>query len=145
MNRTTSQLKQFAELLLSFEATLEPHADTYATPAFRVCEKLRRSLSILAGKEGYRALLARALTLAKAEVPALSAVQVNADGTLGGLNEQKSTQKVGRFTTGEVILVAQLIGLLITFIGEVLTLRMLKDIWHQVPANSLNSVKGKNL
>jgi hypothetical protein len=41
-----------------------------------------RPLSTLAGVEGFRSLLARALTLAKAQVPSLAAVQVKADGTL---------------------------------------------------------------
>ena len=36
---------------------------------FLVCEKLRPHLAMLMGNAGFRALLSRALALAKAEVP----------------------------------------------------------------------------
>jgi hypothetical protein len=52
--------------------------------AFRVCEKLRRPLTTLAGAIGFQSLILRALTLAKREAPSLSAVEVTADGSLTG-------------------------------------------------------------
>jgi hypothetical protein len=50
--------------------------------AFRVCEKLRRPLTTLAGAIGFQSLMLRALTLAKRGAPSLSAVEVTADGSL---------------------------------------------------------------
>jgi len=70
---------------------------------------------------GFRSLLARALTLARAEAPSLSAVQVAADGSLRGLDELASQTDKEQARDGGAILIAQLIGLLLTFVGEGLT------------------------
>ena len=91
--------------------------------ALRVSEKLRRPLSTLAGSSGFRSLLARSLTLAKAQAPALSAVQVNPDGSLEGLGSGDQDAESG------VILIAQLLELLVTFIGEGLVLSLVLDSW----------------
>ena len=91
----------------------------------RVCDKLRRPLTTLAGAAGFRSLLARALTLAKQESPALGAWEVKSDGSLEGLN--------GEAAQSGAVLIAHLIGLMITFIGESLTLRLLHDIWVDLP------------
>ena len=97
----------------------------------RVCEKLRRPLSTLAGTAGFRSLLARALALAKHEDRALDSVQVKEDGTLEGLD--------GEAAQAGTVLIAQLVGLLATFVGETLTLRLLRDAWPDLPGLELNS------
>lgn len=89
----------------------------------RVSEKLRRPFSMLAGSGGFRSLLARSLTLAKAQAPALSAVQVKPDGSLEGLGSGDQNAESG------VILIAQLLELLVTFIGEGLVLSLVLDSW----------------
>ena len=71
--------------------------------------------------------MARALTLAKQESPVLGGWEVMSDGSLQGLN--------GEASQSGVVLVAQLIGLMITFIGESLTLRLLHDIWVDLPGS----------
>ena len=90
-----------------------------------VCDKLARPLTTLAGAAGFRSLLTRALTLAKQESPALGAWEVQADGSLGGLN--------GEAAQSGSVLIAHLLGLMITFIGEFLTLRLLHDVWLDLP------------
>jgi hypothetical protein len=92
---------------------------------------LRRPLITLAGVAGFRSLLSRALTLARAEDPNLSAVQVAADGSLKGLDELASRTDKEQARDGGAILIAQLIGLLLTFIGEGLTLRLVQDVWPE--------------
>ena len=94
-----------------------------------MCAKLRRPLITLAGVAGFRSLLSRALTLARAEAPSLSAIQVAADGSLQGLDELASQTDKERARDGGAILIAQLIGLLLTFIGDGLTLRLVQDVW----------------
>ena len=96
----------------------------------RVCDKLRRPLTTLAGAAGFRSLLARALTLAKQESPVIAAWEVNSDGSLQGLN--------GEAAQSGAVLIAQLIGLMITFIGESLTLRLLHDVWPDLPSPETN-------
>ena len=124
----------FAERLLADEAAVATPSQLRVPVAFRVCEKLRRPLSTLAGAVGFHSLLLRALTLAKREVPSLGAVQINADGSLtdGHVEQHLNNHD----PDGGVILVAHLIGLLFTFIGEALTLRLMHDVW---PDSSFNT------
>ena len=117
------------KLIASEEVETSPAlADMYAVG--RVCDKLRRPLTTLAGAAGFRSLLARALTLAKQESPVIAAWEVNSDGSLRGLN--------GESAQSGAVLIAQLIGLMITFIGESLTLRLLHDVWPDLPSPETN-------
>ena len=135
MNRTgvSFETRELADWLVAFEeaAARSLHDDAHAT--CRVCEKLRRPLSVLAGTAGFRSLFARALTLAKREVPALSVVQVNADGSLEGFS--------GDITKANGVLIAQLLGLLTTFIGAALMMRLLHAIWPDLPGSAFSSLR----
>src|SRR5512142_1250514 len=93
------------QLLASEDASGKPR-ESNATAVFCVSEKLRRPLSTLAGVSGFRLLLARALTLAKAQDARLGGVQVNQDGSLEGLGGADQEPGAG------VLLIAQLLELL---------------------------------
>ncbi len=84
------------------------------------------------GVAGFRTLLSRALTMAGVHVSRLKVLRIKEDGTLEGWEE--FGREVGSDTVpeGEVALVSQLLGLLLTFIGPALTLRMLHDIWPKL-------------
>jgi hypothetical protein len=116
--------RELAQRLLAYEA-IESEAFEATEPAsFRVYEKLRRPLCALAGVAGFQSLASRALTLARSEAPSLRAVQITADGYLQGTSEldlQLDDREAGE---EEVILIAQMLGLLFIFIGEALTLRL---------------------
>jgi hypothetical protein len=43
---------------------------------------------------------------------------------------------------GRVVLLAQLLGLLVAFIGEDLTLRLVREVWPKLPLNNLDFGKG---
>ena len=105
-------------------------ADTQVDEAVRACAKLQAPLSRFTGPAGFLSLLTRALVLAKAEVPSLRVVQVRPDDSLVGFDEIKHDQNTGEFEKGGVVLVAHLLGLLATFIGESLTLRLARDAWQ---------------
>ena len=124
-NADTLTTRELARRLLAYEEfeTTPFIVDMHAVS--RVCHKLRRPLTTLAGAAGFRSLLTRALTLAKQESPALAAWEVMADGSLQGLNGEAAQ-------SGEV-LISHLIGLMFTFIGEALTLRLLHDVWLDLP------------
>ena len=127
MSTTSPETQDLARRLLAFEAAHDNSSPAGADGAARVIEELRLRLIKLAGVDGFRALLSRALTLAKAEVPSLNMVQVSADGSLEGFEGIEQRQEAG--TTGQagMILVAHLLELLVTFIGEPLTLRLVRD------------------
>ncbi len=105
-----------------------------------VCEKLRDVLTVFAGSSGFRSLLSRAVTLAKAQERSLAAVQVLEDGSLAGLEDisvESSTR--ARESPGGRILVAQLLDLLILFIGEPLTHQLVRSAWPDLPTGALRS------
>ena len=124
------------------------HAPADAGPALRVCERLRVPLSKLAGTAGFATLLSRALALAKAQAPSLSPLRVREDGSIQP-TDQPSPQNPGTpgspanlalpDTDAAVVLIAQLLGLLITFIGEPLTLRLVNDVWPDLSTDAKNS------
>jgi hypothetical protein len=130
-----------AQRLLTYEAVAGRSIQPTESAAFRVCAKLRQPLTALAGVAGFRSLFSRALTLARAEVPSLGAVHVEADGSLRGLDELEPQTDTEQARDGGTILVAQLLGLLLTFIGEGLTLRMVQDVWPEAVFDSRVSDK----
>jgi hypothetical protein len=129
MIRATLELKRVAQRLLVYESARGKLISGEATALFRVCEKLGRLLSELVGVGGFRALLERALTLAKAEAPELTSVNVAADSSLEGLGELELSLSKSQIAKVEAALIAQLLGLLVTFIGKTLLLRLLLDAW----------------
>jgi hypothetical protein len=133
MNRNgiDPKIRDLAQRLLSLESRAENLSGSNTSTVFIINEKLRHPLSRLAGTAGFRSLLMRALTLAKREAPGLEGVQVKEDGSLEGLN--------GEDTEAGAVLIAYLVGLLETFIGESLTLRMLNDIWPSLSGVDTNS------
>ena len=133
--------QHLAQRLLTYEAVAGENSKPVESAAFRVCAKLRQPLITLAGVAGFRSLLSRALTLARAEAPSLSAVQVTADGSLKGLDELEPQIDKGQARGGGAILIAQLIGLLLTFIGEGLTLRLVQDVWPEAAFDGRGSEK----
>jgi hypothetical protein len=126
-----SESRDLAQRLLSYEAFAGENSELAESAAFRVCAKLRQPLITLAGVAGFRSLLFRALTLARAEAPSLSVVEVATDGSLKGLDELASQTDKELAKDGGAILIAQLLGLLLRFIGEGLTLRLVKDVWPE--------------
>jgi hypothetical protein len=98
----------------------------------RVYERLRWQLGAPVGVEGFHALASRALALAKSESPRLGAVQVTANGSLRGLDEVESQIDADEDGEAGVILIAQLLGLFLTFLGEATTLRLIEDLRLQV-------------
>ena len=133
MNRTgvSSETRELAERLVAFEAAAEGVAGDDALATCRVCEKLRRPLVVLTGTAGFSSLFSRALTLAKHEAPMLSVVQVKGDGSLDGFE--------GDIIDANTVLIAYLLNLLITFIGEPLTMRLLHDVWPQLSGADFSS------
>ena len=118
------QTRDLARRLVAYEIVAGKTSEPLEFAAFRVCETLRRPVCALAGIAGFRSLLSRALTLARAEAPSLNAVQIAADGSLQGLDglrAQVDTDEAGE--TG-IILITQLLGLLVRVVGEAMTLQL---------------------
>ena len=129
MSRASPQNQELARRLIVFEAARANSSDAPVDVAVLVIGELRMRLVKLAGVEGFRSLLSRALTLSKAEAPSLNIVQISSDGSLEGFDGIEGSEEAGAPTQAGIVLVAHLLELLVTFIGAPLTLRLLRDKW----------------
>ncbi|MFN2516975.1 MAG: hypothetical protein ABR556_12270 [Pyrinomonadaceae bacterium] len=129
MSTTSPETQDLARRLLAFEAAHDNSSAARVDGAARVIEELRLRLIKLAGVDGFRSLLSRALTLAKAEVPSLNTVHVQVDGSVEGFDGIEQSQEAGAAGQAGTVLVAHLLDLLVTFIGAPLTLRLVRDKW----------------
>ena len=126
-------MRTLVERLVAEELRRGGEADSQrGRAAFRICEKLRRPLSTYAGAAGFQSLLSRALSVAKVEQPWLSAVQIMPDGSITFSPEAEEQMATESATAAGAALVAHLLVLLATFIGEALTLRLVQDVWPNV-------------
>lgn len=121
-------MKDLARRLLAVEAARHSEAYPHVREALRVYEKLRVSLTRFAGSEGFTALMRRALNLARADVPSLEAVCVRPDGSIDGLEDVSGDAGEGGLDA-TVALTAHLLALLVVFVGEPLTRRLISDAW----------------
>ncbi|WP_348269935.1 hypothetical protein P8936_03015 [Edaphobacter paludis] len=142
MNRTNLRMLGIAYELLAREASTGEPSDLQPPAVVRVAEKLRGPISMLVGATGFRALLTRSLSLARAQVPALSAIQVKPDGALEWNTVGNSARTNGEAVKPGAILITELLGLLSHSIGEAMTLRLLNDAWPDLPAIKIDS-RGK--
>lgn len=129
MTPATPAIRDLARRLIALEAARDAGSSGGGNEAERACEKLRVPLAKLAGVAGYRTLISRALAMAKAEAPALEPVQVRLDGSLEGVDGAGTNQD------GEapVVVLVHLLSLLVTFIGEPLTMGLIRAAWPEAP------------
>jgi hypothetical protein len=145
---TALKVRDLAHCLLAYEALEGKTSEPSGPPAFRVYHKLRRGLGEFAGVAGFQSLASRALVLARTEAPSLSAARVAGDGSLQSLSEiEQETDidrdRAGEFLAGEAgsILIARLLSLLLLFLGDALTLNVLRDTW---PGAAFDDCRNEN-
>lgn len=128
MDPPSTSTRELARLLLAIEAEAGGTSAQGADATARVLEKLRLSLTKMAGAEGFRSLIRRSLALARKENPALQSVTVKGDGSIKGAGEHGAfSGDVG--DDAALVLTTHLLGLLVTFIGDPLTRRLVREIW----------------
>jgi hypothetical protein len=142
MNRTTPQMRRLAKSLMAYETPASGHSEAKTAAAFPVIDRLHSHLAALMGIGGFRALLSRAVALIIVEVPWMRTVTVKTDGTLEGLEALHEQLQPGELREGKGVLLAQLLGLLVTFIGPGLTSRLVGEIWPQIPPDDLDFGNG---
>jgi hypothetical protein len=121
-------MRDLAQRLLTYEANAVKTSEPLDSTVLRVYEKLRQSLGGFAGTAAFYSLASRALAMASSEIPNLRAVQVSADGALNGLGHGLGEFEQWAGDEG-VAVIARLLGLLLIFLGEPITLRLLRDAW----------------
>jgi hypothetical protein len=131
-----SMIRDLANKLIASEAgTDSPSAQTELA-TLRVYEKLRRQFCAPVGVDAFQALASRALSLTKAQFPSLSAVNVTPNGALLGLGEVEAP--LNKEEDGEVgvVLIAQMLRLFFTLLGEAATVRLIEGVPLQIEANA---------
>ena len=142
MNHTpANEMSGIARRLIAGEFRAGPSDDSKGRAAFRVCEKLRRSLSVFVGIAGFRSLLARALALARAQDPWLDELQIDADGGIGFPPEREAQLDSREGADAGALLIATFLNLLVIFIGKTLTLHLVQDLGTVSPANDSRTPK----
>jgi hypothetical protein len=138
-------MRDLAHRLLTYEAGAGKNSEPIESPTLRVYEKLRRSLGEFVGVAGFYSLASRALALATREAPSLNVAQLSGDGALQGLGEIETQIDMDKDRAGEggIILIARLLGLLRIFLGEALTLSLLRNAWPGEVFDDRNSVHGR--
>jgi hypothetical protein len=145
-------MRELAQDLLDYEAFAGETSKPDDSATFRVYEKLRQGLGQFAGVIGFQSLASRALALARSEAPSLSALRVSEQGALVGLDQiehQFHIDKIqaGEFpaSEGEIILISRLLGLLLLFLGEALTLSLLRVTWPGATFDNFISENGRKV
>lgn len=144
MNQPTPAIRRLARWLFACEAAAAGPAVPEIRLLVSICEKFQILLSTLAGVDGFRSLLSRALTLARTEAPWLGSVRIREDGSLEGPGTAGPQPGGEEAEAGGVALVAQLLGLLVTFIGKDLTLLLVRDVWPEAPFDGTESGTEEN-
>jgi hypothetical protein len=98
------------------------------------CRRLHARLDPLIGVGGFRALLARALHLATKEFPWLDAVRVEEHPACGlkGLREAVKGLDASSVNEAFALVLANIIWLLVTFIGEDIALGLVREVWPEM-------------
>ena len=134
MRTASPKVLAVARRLLETQATGEDGASEIPADAWRrSCEALRPRLTQLVGREGFHALLSRALALTKAELPWWSGVQVDEAGSLTAVDAVLAGREPAETEAGAITMLAHLLGLLATFIGVGLTRQLVSSAWPDVP------------
>jgi len=135
MTVTIAAQRDLARWLLEEELSGRQGPDALVEAAERACQKLSGRVATLVTTTGYRALFARALFLTRAEFPFLSAVQVGAipENCFDGLRDGVSSVTGAELRDGLAAVLAGIMGLLATFIGDDLTVRLVRDVWPAAP------------
>ena len=141
MSRSTTNSKDVAEAIVA-----ETHGNGSSDGKFPAgclaIEKLRPNLAALMGNTGFNSLINRARALGSTDFPWLGASPAKLEGFLDDLYEAGGQVEADQFREGCVILLSHLLGLLTAFIGQDLTLRLVREIWPELALNDLDGGKG---
>jgi len=127
----STRLNSLACKIWMHESGVESPGDATEPSIFRVCDKLRGPIQTLTGENGFRSILGRALMLSRSEVVWFETVTISSKGFFVGLREAELKLTRTEVICGETVLISHLLGLLFTFIGDLMTRTLLQDVWPE--------------
>ena len=138
VTRATQQMRNLAKRIIDDETPKNKALAVKTLEAFPVTDRIRPHLVPLMGVGGFRALLSRALVLASVEVAWLREVRVNGAGVLERAEPLHASRGPAALLEGRIALLAQLLGLLVSFIGASLTARLMGEIWPRLSLKDID-------
>jgi len=138
-------ISDWARKLIASEVDAESTTAQTEFATLRVYEKLRQQFRAPVGVDAFHALASRALSLTKSRFPTLSGVNVTADGGLLGLAEVEAPLNLGQDSEVGIILIAQMLRLFLTLLGEAATVRLIEDAPLQIDIKSELNTIGTNI
>ena len=136
----TPKVVALAHDLAVYETVAASGSEATTPGAICAIRKLGPTIRTLASTAGFRSLLSRALILAQTQFPDLSAMKVEPDGSLKGCNDNGHQEHAD----GTELVLAQLLGLLVTFIGESLMLSLVVTGWPDLPLSTAKTRRKGN-
>ncbi|MDQ3549421.1 MAG: hypothetical protein M3439_11460 [Chloroflexota bacterium] len=139
-------MKDVAQRLLAHETDGRSDIDALAVAIERIHLLLRDRLGGLIGQAGFAALFSRALHLARRENPILIGISLDTQSRSGlqGTREfaMANAGDPGTAALALAKILEHVIWLLITFIGEELSMRLIADIWPELAHLEMASAGG---
>ena len=120
-------IRDLARKLIASEVDADSTSAQTEPATLRVYEKLRRQFCAPVGVDAFQALASRALSLAKSQFPSLGAVSVTANGGLRGVGEVETPLSAVEDAEVGITLIAQMLRLFITLLGEAATVHLIED------------------
>ena len=130
MSRPNARQRERANRLLASEGAPWSSSEECAAAAWRVYEKINARLAPLLGLAGVQALFARSARLTQAEVPSLAEVATPEGLTRLGPCLQALAPAVA--ADAAATLFGTFLELMTTFIGERLTVLVLRSAWPEI-------------
>jgi len=143
MRQASPELKNLARRLLAHEAKKSPSPVKLAEALAVCCQRLHTGLDPLIGGGGFRALLDRALYLAKREHSWLNGVEIEdyPGCELKALREAMNGKEPAVINETFTAILANVIWLLVTFIGEDIALGLIEEAWPDMKIATASMLK----
>lgn len=130
------ELRKLSRRLLEHQAANLSHPQALSDTAGSVCQKLQEKLVTLIGTDGCRVLIARAWVLTRREFPDLNSIETkescHLQGSMRGLDPDQAME-------AQVVMLANLLWLLMIFIGEDLSMHLMYELWPDLSPGELDS------
>jgi hypothetical protein len=128
---TDDRQQQVFQRILTREGGVDVDAGAVAAAARRTCEHLARQLAPLVGEGGVAAIYTRSLHLVQRQFPGLAPGRESAqrDGPFVRVEQFLAHQQPAVASAAAVALFTTVGELLASFIGEPLTMRLLREAW----------------